>query len=195
MEKFRRISGKLIICACEAAVGVILLVNPEGFTKIMVTAAGILFCVLGALAGIRYFRTEPEDAALTQDLTKGLVALSVGFFLIYRADWIMNSFMPVTVFYGIAALLTGVVKLQWTVDMIRLKRGLWQSSAIAAVLSIIVAVIVFASPFKARKTLWTVTAIVLIVAAIVDGVAAVTSQIERKKEEKDRERDKNTEKD
>lgn len=185
MEKFKRMSGKLIVCVCEAAVGIVLLTNPESFTKIVITAAGILLCVLGALAAISYFRADPEEAALTQDLTKGLIGLAVGFFLIYRAEWIVNSFMPVTVFYGIAALLTGVVKLQWTVDMIRLKRGLWQSSAIAAVLSIAVAIVVFVSPFKARKTLWTVTAIALIITAIVDGVSAVTSQIERKKDEEE----------
>ncbi len=176
MEKFKNILGKLILCACEIAVGVVLFTNPEGFTKLVVTGVGILFCVLGALGAIQYFGEDPEEAALSQQLTKGLIALSLGIFLVFKADWIVRSFMPITVFYGIAALLTGIVKLQWTVDMIRLKRGMWQTTALAAVLSIIIAVVVFVSPFRIRQTLWTFTAIALILTGVVDGVSAILSQ-------------------
>lgn len=180
MEKFKKIIGKLILCLCEVAVGIVLFINPEGFTKMIVIGVGILFCVLGVLNAITYFSTEPEEAALSQQLTKGLISLAVGIFLVYKADWIVRSFMPITVFYGIAALLTGILKLQWTVDMIRLKRGMWQTTGIAAVLSIILAIVIFASPFKVRQTLWTFTAIALILTGVVDGVSAILSQREPK---------------
>ena len=179
MEKFKRMGGKLLMCACEIAVGVVLFIDPEGFTKIIVTAVGILFCILGAVAAIGYFSADPEEAALSQQLTRGLVALALGVFIVFRSDWIVRSFMPITVLYGIAALLTGIVKLQWTVDMIRLKRGNWQTSAIASVLSIIVAIVVLSSPFRIRKTLWVFTAIALIITGIVDGVSAILSQTDR----------------
>ncbi len=178
MDKFKKILGKLVLCACEVAVGVVLLTNPEGFTKLTVTALGILFCVLGALSAIRYFSEDPEEAALSQELTRGLIALSLGIFLVYKSDWIVRSFMPITVFYGIAALLTGIMKLQWTVDMIRLHRGMWQTTGVAAVLSIAIAIVVFVSPFRVRDTLWTFTAIALIITGVVDGVSALLSQRE-----------------
>ena len=171
MDKFKKILGKLVLCACEVAVGVVLLTNPEGFTKLTVTALGILFCVLGALSAIRYFSEDPEEAALSQELTRGLIALSLGIFLVYKSDWIVRSFMPITVFYGIA-------ELQWTVDMIRLHRGMWQTTGVAAVLSIAIAIVVFVSPFRVRDTLWTFTAIALIITGVVDGVSALLSQRE-----------------
>ena len=182
MEKLKRMSGKLIVCVCEIAVGVLLLTDPEAFTEMIIRGVGILLCIIGALAAIKYFRTDPEEAALSQELTRGLVALSLGVMFIYKADWIIRSFMPITIIYGLAALLVGIVKLQWTVDMVRLKRGMWQSSAIAAALSIIIAIIVLANPFKVRHTLWVFTAIALIITGAADLVTAVFSQKDRTSE-------------
>ena len=112
MEKFKNSLGKLTVAAGEAAVGVVLLVNPEGFTKLILIAAGILLCILGALSCVTYFRMEPAEAALSQELVRGLVGLVAGVLLIYKADWIIHHLMPVTIIYGIAALFTGIVKLQ-----------------------------------------------------------------------------------
>lgn len=179
MDKLKNISGKLVLCICEVAVGIVLLTEPESFTRIVVTAVGVLFTILGVLSTINYFREDPEEAALGQPLTRGLVALSLGVFLICKAEWIVRSFMPITILYGIAALLTGIIKLQWTVDMIRLRRGSWLTTGIAAVMSIIVAVVVFANPFSVRRTLWTFTAIAFIAIGVVDGVSAFLSQQDR----------------
>lgn len=175
MEKVKKVGGKLIVCACELAVGIVLLTNPETFTEAVIRGAGILLCVVGALAVISYFRMDPEEAALSQELTRGLVALALGVLFIYKAGWIVTKFMPITVLYGLAAALTGIVKLQWTVDMLRLKTGMWQSSAVAAVLSILLAVIILVDPFRVKKTLWLFTAIALIVTSVVDFLTALLS--------------------
>ena len=78
MEKMKESMAKLIVCVGEAAVGIVLLINPEGFSKFVLIAAGILFAVLGALSMISYFRMDPAEAALSQELTRGLIALSRG---------------------------------------------------------------------------------------------------------------------
>lgn len=179
MEKLKKIGGKLIVCACELAVGIVLLTDPEAFTTAILRGVGILLCVIGALAAISYFRMDPEEAALSQELTRGLVALAVGIMFIYKAGWIVTKFMPITIIYGLATLLAGIVKLQWTVDMVRLKTGMWQSSALAAALSIAVAVIILLNPFAVRKTLWIFTAVALIVTAVVDLVNAFLSNKQR----------------
>lgn len=183
MEKLKKIGAKLIVCGCELAVGIVLLTDPEAFTRTVLIGVGILLCVVGVLAAIGYFRMEPQEAALSQELTRGLVALAFGVLFIYKADWIVRSFMPITVVYGLATLLAGIMKLQWTVDMIRLKTGVWQSSAVAAVLSIGVAIVVLLNPFAVRKTLWIFTAVALIVMSVVDLVTAVMSLRERKSED------------
>lgn len=173
MEKIKKSLGKFVVCIAEAAVGVVLLVKPDGFTKVVLIAAGILLCVLGALAAISYFRMEPEEAALSQELVRGLVELAAGVFLFYKAEWIVYHLMPITIIYGVAALLVGIVKLQWTVDMARLHTGMWQSSAIASVLSIILAVVILANPFTVRKTLWIFSGVMLIVTAVFTFFSAI----------------------
>ncbi len=179
MENFKKISGKLILCLCEIAVGIVLLTDPAKFTGIVITAAGVILCVLGALAVLSYFRMDPEEAALSQELTRGLIALAAGIFCVYKSNWFITTFPLLTVIYGVALLLVGIVKLQWTVDMFRLKRGYWVSGAVTAALSIILAIIVLLRPFAVLETLWTFTAIVLIITGVADGVTALTSQRRR----------------
>ncbi len=171
MEKIKKSMGKIIVCLCEIAVGVVLIVNPDAFTKVVITAAGILFCILGAISVINYFREDPAEAALSQELTRGVLALLLGIFCIYKSSWIVTTFLPIIIIYGVAALVVGVLKLQWTVDMIRLKRGNWVPTAIAAALSIILGVVIILSP---KDTMWTFIAISLIVTGVVDAISVFT---------------------
>ena len=170
MEKSKSPISKLIVCACEVAVGVVLFINPEGFTKIVVTGLGILLCVLGAVALINYFRMSPEEASLSQELTRGILALLLGVFCIYKSEWIMKTFLPIIVLYGVACLVVGVMKLQWTVDMIRMGMTRWVPTAIAAALSIIAGLVIVLSP---SKSMWTFLAVALIVTGVADLVSAI----------------------
>lgn len=176
MEKFKQSFGKIIVCVCEVAVGIVLLIHPETFTKTVIIAAGILLCVLGALAVISYFRADPAEAALSQDLVRGILMLLIGIFFVYRSDSIKNAFDVVITLYGVAALVVGAVKLQWTVDMIRLKIGQWQVSAVASAMSIILGIIIISSP---SRSMWTFIAISLIVTGAVDAVNAILGQKNR----------------
>ena len=163
MEKMKESMAKLIVCVGEAAVGIVLLINPEGFSKFVLIAAGILFAVLGVLSMISYFRMDPAEAALSQELARGLVELAFGVLVIWKADWITGNLKYLAVIYGGAAIFVGFLKLQWTVDMARLKTGLWQSGAVSALLSIVLGVIVLA---YARKVLWVFAGVSLIVTAV-----------------------------
>ncbi len=170
MEKTKSPIGKLVVCACEVAIGVVLLVNPQGFTKTVVTGVGILLCVLGAIALINYFRMSPEEAALSQELTRGILALLLGVFCIYKSEWIMKTFLPVIILYGVAALVVGVMKLQWTVDMIRMGMTRWAPTAVAAALSIILGLVIILNP---STSMWTFLAVSLIVTGVADFVSAI----------------------
>ncbi len=163
MEKIKESAAKLIVCAGEAAVGIVLLIDPTAFTRFVLIAVGILFAVLGALSMISYFRMDPAEAALSQELARGLVELAFGVLIIWKADWITGSLKYLAVLYGGAAIFVGFLKLQWTVDMARLKTGLWQSGAVSAALSIILGIVVLA---YARKALWVFAGVSLIVTAV-----------------------------
>ena len=68
----------------------------------------------------------------------------------------------------LCVLLLGLRRIQWTVDMIRLKMRRWYWPAIGAGLSLLVAVVILLNPFETLATLWVFTGIALIAEAVVD---------------------------
>lgn len=162
--------GGIVICLFEILVGILLLINPVGFTAGIITGAGIVLMLGGILSVIKYFRTDAEEAASGQMLVKGLVALLTGAFCTFKSEWFIVTFPVITLVYGVVVLVTGLGKVQWMVDAIRLKNKNWFLAAISALLSIICGAVIIKSPFSTTTVLWMFTGISLIVEAIFDVV-------------------------
>ena len=47
----------------EILVGVLLLINPVGFTSGIIIGAGLVLLLVGIVCIIKYFRAEPQEAA------------------------------------------------------------------------------------------------------------------------------------
>lgn len=174
--------ANIIMALGEILVGVLLLVNPLRFTAGIITGIGILLIAFGTMAVFAYFKTEPLEAAMGQQLTKGLCILIAGTFCIFKSNWFIITFPLLTILYGIGILLTGITKVQWAVDMLRLKRGPWYYAALSAAVTLVVAAVTLMNPFTTAAVLWTFIAVSLIVEAVVDIVAVVFSA--RKRDEK-----------
>lgn len=160
--------GGIIGCLLEILVGVLLLVNPVGFTSGIIIGAGYLLIISGLASIIKYFRTTPEEAEKSQAMVKGLVALLVGAFCAFNSGWFLVTFPVITLIYGVVFLITGLAKVQWMVDAIRMKKGKWFLTGISALLSIACGVIIITSPFSSTAMLWIFTGISLIAEAIFD---------------------------
>lgn len=157
----------------EALVGVLLLLNPVGFTSGILIAAGIVLGLLGLKSLIVYFFQKPEEAAASHGLLNGLVCVLLGLFLVFKSHWILVTFPLLTVVYGVVVLLTGLGKLQAAVDMLRLKRGRWYLAMLGALLSIACAAVILMNPFGSTAALWMFTGISLIVEAVLDLITAI----------------------
>ncbi len=158
----------ILLSLFEIAVGILLLLEPVGFTKGIITAAGILLIVLGILRAINYFRTDAKEAAGGRMLFTSLTLFLAGGFCALRTDWIMEVFPILTMLYGVVILLTGLMKVQWTVDMLRLKKKSWFLTGIGAFVSVLFAVLILANPFATTEVLWMFTGIALIVESVSD---------------------------
>lgn len=161
-------TDELIISLCEIAVGLLLLFDPVRFTSGIIVAFGVLLAVLGAASIIRYFTTEPRQAAKEQRLSKGLFLLGAGLFCILKSSWFISTFPALTVLYGAGLMLIGFIKIQRTVDMLRMKREMWFISAISAAASLLVAAIILVNPFKTTLFLWILIGVTLIAQAACD---------------------------
>lgn len=177
MNFLKRNIKKILICLLEILIGILLLINPESFTTGIVIALGVVLVLEGIFCIIGYFRTSPEQAALAGGMVKGLAMLVAGCFLILKPEWLVATFPVFTIIYGIAILLSGLYKVQWFIDSLRLKTGRWLFHLINALLQIVCAVIILANPFASTVALWMFIGISLIVAAIFDVVVLVVSSV------------------
>ncbi len=163
-----RKSGSVVMALGEVLVGILLMVNPLGFTMGIIIGVGALLLIMGGVFVVAYFKAEPGQAAVEQNLTKGLCALLAGVFCIFRSGWFLTALEMLVVFYGIVILLTGIAKVQWAVDAFRMRRDKWQFRACGAAITLIVAAVVLMNPFKTTAILWTFTGISLIIEAVLD---------------------------
>ena len=171
MRAIQKNSGSILMCVLEILIGVLLLVDPTGFTSAIIIAAGAALILYGAICIVRYFRADAAEGALRQNLFKGLLLLLGGLFCVLRSRWFVATFPLLTILYGIGILISGVGKIQWAADMIRFGRKRWYLPAISAVFSLIFAAVILCNPFTTTAVLWSFTGIVLIVEAVFDIVA------------------------
>ncbi len=168
MNKINRSKGNFLMCIAELLIGILLLLNPVGFTSGIIIVLGIGLAILGIVSLINYFRISPEDAAKQSGLAKGLMYCIIGLFCIFKSNWFIVTFPLLTVIYGVMTLLGGIYKIQWAVDLLRMKQKYWFVAIISAVLSIIFAALIFANPFATTAVLWTFIAVTLIVESVID---------------------------
>lgn len=171
MGKISRNTGNLLTCIFEVLTGILLLINPVGFTSAIIVIFGIVIAIIGSRSLFRYFHTDPEMAAQESGLAKGLICVIFGLFCIFKSEWFIITFPLLTVLYGILALISGVSKVQWAVDMLRTKQKYWYIEVIGAALTLIFAVLILANPFATTAVLWTFIGITMIVEAVVDVLA------------------------
>lgn len=170
-------TGIIIMSLCEAAIGVLLFINPTGFTRGIIVFVGIALFVLGVSSVVKYFRTSPPAvAAAEHGLTSGILEILAGLFCVIRGEWFILAFPILTVVYGIGILISGAAKVQITVDMLRMKADRWYLALISAVITVVCAVIILCNPFDATTVLWRFTAVTLIVQAVVDIITAILAK-------------------
>ena len=175
----KRNLGSVAMSLAEIVIGILLLVNPVGFTSGIIVAFGIVLMITGIGTTIKYFRTEPAEAAVRQVLMKGLLELLGGAFCAFNSHWFIATFPVLTLVYGVVILVTGITKLQWTVDIIRMKRSKWLWMAVSAAISILCGITVIMSPFSTTAVLWMFIGITLIVDAVFDMIGGIFGNRER----------------
>lgn len=176
MEAVKEKANGIVLCLFELIVGVLLLINPVGFTSGIIKVTGIVLMILGIIEIVKYFKTSAEEAFLGQTLVKGLVSVLAGAFCAFRTEWFILTFPALTIIYGIIILLVGLGKVQLTVDMVRRKNKNWLWAAVNAAISIVCAVIILNNPFTSTAVLWGFTGASLIVEGIFDIITFVVGK-------------------
>lgn len=180
MQIIRNNVKEIIFFVIELVIGILLLINPIGFTTGIIIAGGVGIGSAGVLCIFKYFRQEPEEAKKGHHFSIGLLLIMIGLFCVIRSDWFIATFPILTVIYGIFMLLTGISKIQTMVDMLRLKNSKWFWAGVNAAVSIVCAVLILWSPFTSTTLLWIFAGVSLIVEAILDIVTIFLAYIGKK---------------
>ena len=167
MKGLKENRNGVVISLLEIFVGILLLVNPIGFTSGIVIGSGIILCLYGIFSVFKYFGTHIEEAVIHQDLSIGLLAILGGVFCIFQSEWFASAQEILTIIYGVFMIVSGIGKIQWSIDLLRLKRK-WIVSGVSAILSVIFGFVILQNPFETVEILWRFTGVIMIVEAVID---------------------------
>ncbi len=165
---FKGRSGSIILAVMEIVVGILLLIDPLGFTGSIIVGAGVVAILSGVISIVRYFMTTPDQAAHGQYLFRGVVSIMAGAVAVGKSGWFISAFPLLTVIYAIAMLILSAFHVQKMADMLRLQAGRWYLPGISALLSATLAIIILCNPFGAVAAVWTFVAVSLIAEAVVE---------------------------
>lgn len=170
MEKLKNHLPMIIIIALELAVGILLFISPEFFTKALSVIIGISLIGLGIFFLVRIFTGRETGPMSWLAIVISVVAMTVGVFCTFFFDSVVAI---VGVFYGIMLIIAAIVKVKVYFDLNR--SGIYASPLrlVGAFISLVLGVIILINPFKAVETYWIFTGVSLIVQAIVDVVTLV----------------------
>lgn len=170
-KKARNIKREIIFADLALMVlGLIMAIFPEQSNDIIIIAIGIALCIWGALRLISYFSHDSLEIFGSFSLVQGATLIGFGIFFIVRPS-ALQVFLAASL--GTIIIIGGVMKLQYAVDMIRLKISYWWISLITAIITIALGVISLINPFTVLKWLMLFIGIAFIVNGALDLVSVV----------------------
>lgn len=168
MKFLKQNSVNLLISLCELIIGILLLIDPTGFSNGIIIAFGAACLAFGIVQIVFYWKKPLAEAISRFYLMKGLISISVGLFCICFSHWFLETFKLLSFLYGILLLISGFYKVQWSIDLLRQKEKRWWLAAVSAGLSILFSLIIIGNPFSTVTVTWIFSGVVLIAEAIID---------------------------
>ena len=168
-------TGGIAASAVEIVIGILLLINPEAFTKGIVIVLGLLLCAMGIWNMVRYFRRPVQAVGGDWALSRGVMMILAGGFCVFNSQWLLAVLPALFIIYGVMMLVSGVMKLQRMADLRRLRHPRWYMPGISALMYIILAVIILLNPFGTAMVVWTFVGVSMIVSAALDIITLIVA--------------------
>ena len=163
----------ILMLLFEIAVGVLLLINPETFTTIVVISFGAFLTVVGIIYLIRYFAARKREEESTFTLIWSIVLLAFGIFAISAHSLIMSFFAFIAILYGVILLISGFVKIIGYFNSRKANLPVSAFSIISAVVSVILGGVILVNPFETTHFLFIFAGIAILVSAAFDIITLI----------------------
>ncbi len=160
-------SGATLTALAYIIVGIVLVACPQiTYTSLCYVAATAVM-LIGLIDVIRYILRGISEGKLNNYLSRGLILVIISVFMFVRDDYVV---IVLPTLLSLAILIDGIIKLQRSVDLLRLKDDGWIFVLILAVLAIISGGILV---FRSSESTQMVTAIALIYCGVTSLVVSI----------------------
>lgn len=160
----------ILIAISFFLLGILFLMYPDSSSRILCYTIGGMLCLIGLIKIIEYFKTPVSLTDYSLSLVMGLALIGGGVFVLVKPD-ILLGVLPTVL--GVAVILDGMIKLQNTLDMLRLKDKHWWFTLVVAVVTLGLGATLILNPFKTMALLMQFVGIALIVTGVMDTVALI----------------------
>lgn len=171
MKALKKIKWNVIISSViYVALGVILLLWPEKMARNICYVIGVIAVAVGIVNLIDYIRKDYSVDAYRYNLVYGLVSILFGVFVFVKVDTVV-SIIPFLL--GFAVTISGFLKLQNAVDLVRMKYKGWGAVMIVSILNIAFGVVLIMNPFDSAMVLFICIGIGMIYSGVSDLIATI----------------------
>lgn len=184
MNKLKLNLPVLIFLIFELSVGILLFIEPEGFTRAVIISFGVMNIVNAVIFLVRYLvgRRRDDDSGAV-NIAVSVASLIIGLYCVIFTDLIMGLFAVLAMIYGVFLIVSGIFKIKAYADSRRAGlRGSFLMIA-TAVLSIILGTVVVLHPFAATDVMWRFTGASLVFEAVFDLVALIVTMTTKSADE------------
>ena len=148
MKTLKELKWNLIALSLAfVAIGVIFLIYPAEVQTTACYMIAALLIIVGVISLINYLRKDITGMLYRYDLVVGLSAILGGILVILKIDQLVVVLIPVVL--GFLVTISGILKMQNSVDMLRLGHGTWHVAFALAIINIIFGIVLLINPFSA----------------------------------------------
>lgn len=171
MNLLKKVKWNVILSSIIYVVlGVLLIIWPEIMTKNISYVVGFFAIAIGIVNLIDYVRHDIVRDGYKYSMVTGLAFILVGIFIFVKMEMIM-SLIPFIL--GLAVTISGFMKLQNAIDLIRMKYNGWGVVLIIAGVNIAYGIVLMANPFDSAKVLSICIGIGMIYSGVSDLIATI----------------------
>ena len=166
MSLLKQLKWNLILLAVIfIALGIVLILWPGATMKSICYLLAAMLLALGVASLINYLRKDISGIIYRYDLVVGLCAILGGILVVVKVDK-LTDLIPAVL--GFLVTMSGILKMQNSVDMLRLGHGTWHVAFAMAIVNIVAGIVLLMNPFEAAQILIMCLGIALVYSGITD---------------------------
>lgn len=166
MSLLKQLKWNLILLAVIfIALGIVLILWPGATMKTICYLLAAMLLAIGVVSLINYLRKDISGIIYRYDLVVGLCAILGGILVIVKVDN-LTDLIPAVL--GFLVTMSGIMKMQNSVDMLRLGHGTWHVAFAMAIVNIVAGIVLLMNPFEAAQILIMCLGIALVYSGITD---------------------------